>query len=174
MFELFRKKKMSLNRGLYDVKFILKKYKTEEKMKKLSKEQLEKIISTLEIELHFQNNRRGAILTFIGSILVVMFFMIPIMTNSIGSGYFQNFNGDMYQLESVELELLWNEERQYNDNVMGTFKQYNGSQKEIFALKMGLFIYVGICLVYFSSLFYINRIYKLYNQARYIHSLKII
>ncbi|MED4887781.1 hypothetical protein [Lysinibacillus fusiformis] len=172
MFELFRKKKMSLNRGLYDIKYILKKYKTEEKMKKLSKEQLEKIINTLEIELHFQNNRRGAILTFVGSILVIMFFIIPIMTKSIGSGYFQNFNGDMYQLESVQLEMLWNKDSQYNDNVMGTFTQYNGSQKEILALKLGQYIYLAVCLIYFSSHIYINKIYKLYNQARFIHSLK--
>ncbi|MGE7926346.1 hypothetical protein [Lysinibacillus xylanilyticus] len=172
MFKIFKKRKMSLNRGLYDSKYILKKYKSEEKMKKLSKEQLEKIINTLETELNFQNNKRGAILAFLGSILVIMFFTIPIMTSSIGSGNFQRFNGEPYQLESVELEMLWNQDDQYNDKVMGTFTKYNGSQKEILALQFSKYIYIVVCFIYFSSLFYINRIYKLYNQARYIHSLK--
>lgn len=167
---MFKRSKMNLNRGLHESTYIIKKYKTEEKMRKLSKEQLEKVMSTLHNELQFQNSKLSSFLAWLGLYLAVFVFIIPIVSNAKVSGEFRKFDGKMYQLESVELKMVGEE----NDVVNGTFSRYDyeGIQNSLLALNIGGGFLVLICIYYLRALRITSKIHKLYNLARYLHSRK--
>lgn len=163
---------MNLNRGLYVSKYILKKYKKEEALKELSKKQLEKVIETLNEEIQFQNVKTSGFLTFFGLILVVIFFVIPIMLTAFDSNYIRIIDDKSYQLESIELNIFEEEFERYPEGVTGTFKKYMDPIKILLPIVFSLFIYLILTFYYLSSLLRIQKLYKLLNLSRYIHSLK--
>lgn len=163
---------MSLSEGLYSSKYILKKYSKEDALRGLSKKQLVKVIDTLDKELQFQNSNNSGSLAFFGLVLVVIFYIMPLMTNSIGGGTFTSFNGKTYKLESVDLKMIGEEFNGYPDGVTGTYKIYNGFGENMTLINIGMFFYMLICIHYFSSTLHTRKIYKVYNRASYICSLK--
>lgn len=171
MFNLFKKKEVALNRGLYDSKFILKNYKTEDSLRGLSKKQIEKVIDTLEKELNFQTNYLSVYLMFTALIFAIIFFIVPNTNNEIGSGIFTNINGKDYQLESINLEY-----KDFNypekDNINGTFKYFGGFEKSLLIIYGSCALLAGIYLVFFTNIYHWRKLRKLYNNARYIYSLK--
>ncbi len=169
MFNIFKKKEVDLNRGLYDSKFILKHYKTEDKLKRLSKKQIEKVIDTLEKELNYQSNYLSVFLMFTALIFTIIFFIVP-NTKEIESGIFRTIDNKTYQLESINLDI--DVDYLDKDKISGTYKYFDGFEKSLVIIYGSTALLIGIYLVFFSNVYYWRRIRKLYNNARYIHSLE--
>lgn len=165
---------MELNRGLFDSKYILKNYKEEDKLRELSKKQLEKMIDTLEKELNFQTSFLSVFLAFTAVIFAVIFFIIPNINNELGSGAFKTIGKNTYQLESINLELKKEDigVNYLDKEVSGTYKYFSGLKNTLIIIFGGSFLLIGIYLVFFSNIYSLGKLRKLYKNARYIHSLK--
>lgn len=163
---------MSLNKGLYTTTYILRKYRKEDALRGLSKKQLEKITHTLDKEMQYQNSKYSSFLTFLGLVLVVIFFIMPIISNAVGSGELTIINGEIYQLESVDLKMEGEEYDNYPDGVTGTYKIFTGFKDMESSVKVVMILYGLICCYYIFSFMYTRKIYKIYNLARYVCSLK--
>ena len=172
MFDIFKNRRMNLNQGLYSSTYILLKYRKEDALRELSKKQLEKVTDTLDKELQFQISKNSGFLTFLGLILVVIFFIMPIISNGVGGGEFTIIEDEIYRLESVDVKMVGEEYKNYPDGVTGTYKIFPGFEDMESSVKVGIILYLLICIYYITSLLYTKKIYKIYNRARYICSLK--
>lgn len=175
MIEYIKTFKMNLNEGLYSHVYILRKLKKVDVLKNLSKKQLEKLLQTLDKELQFQNSYSSGFLAFMGLILVIVFYTMPILSSETGGGNFLGIDDRYYKLESIDVKMIGEEYDYYPDGVTGTYSTYKENEdfgQKLVSLRIGMIFYVLIGLHYLNSLLYSRKIYKVYNTARYIHSLK--
>ncbi|QUG41249.1 hypothetical protein KD050_18525 [Psychrobacillus sp. INOP01] len=105
-------------------------------------------------------------------ILVVIFFVVPIISDGVSGSEFTVIDDKIYQLESVDVKMVGEEYNNYPDGVTGTYKIFAGFDDMEISIKIGTVSYVLISFYYFSSFLYTKKLYKIYNLARYICSLK--
>ena len=141
-------------------------------LKNLSKKQLEKLLQTLEKEIQYQSNSNNSFLAFMGLILLIIFYLIPIVSSRLDDEELILFSGRTYQLEIVDRKMTGKEFDNYPDGVTGSYKVFDSFDSILFSFNMGIVIYVAIFLYYFNTVFSSWRLYKVYKLARYIHSLK--